>query len=344
MAAAGKAISPREFSKLLDKGTIDGVVLFAGERGLVQRSVDAALEALVKPEERELAVAVYHSDDIDESSLAAELRTPPMFADRRIVLLRRADKFNVGTETSAFLQFLKEPLDSTVLLLSAPDMDRRKRLYGLVKKHGLVVDCKKLDRRTAPEFVVGQVGDAGKRIDQGAVRTLIELVGTDSALLTNEIRNLVNYTGDRTSVTEDDVMMMTANLREESVFNLTDAIADRDVAGALAALEQLLDDGAEPVYVLMMVEWLLRRLYAARVAVDGGTSPEEAAEMAGVPHYFRRKFIAQVDNFSLSELVRLFDLLLDTDVALRQSGRKTRIEMELCVTRAAGDPAPRSLR
>ena len=344
MAAAGKPISPREFRKLLDKGPVDGVVLFAGERGLVERCVDAALDVLVKPEERELVVAVYHSDDIDERSLAAELRTPPMFGERRIVLLRRADKFNLDTENSAFLEFLKEPLDSTVLLLSAPEMDRRKRLFGLVKKLGLVVDCKKLDRRTAPEFVVAQINDAGKQIAGPAVRTLIELVGTDSALLANEIRNLVNYTGDRTSITEDDVMMMTANLREESVFNLTEAIANRDVAGALAALELLLDDGAEPVYVLMMVEWLLRRLYAARVAVDGGTSPEQAAEMAGVPAYFRRKFIVQINNFSLGELVRLFDLLLDTDVALRQSGRKPRIEMELCVTRAAGDPAPRILR
>ena len=344
MAAAGKAISPREFRKVLDKGTVTGVVLFAGERGLVERSVDAALDGLVTPEERELAVAVYHSDDIDERSLAAELRTPPMFGARRVVLLRRADKFNLDLDKSVFAEFLEKPLDSTVLLLSAPDMDRRKRLYSLVKKFGLVVDCKKLDRRSAPEFVVGQVEDAGKRIAGPAVRTLIELVGTDSALLGNEIRNLVNYTGERHSIEEEDVMIMTANLREESVFNLTDAIANRDVAGALAALELLLDDGAEPIYVLTMVEWLMRRLYGARVAVDGGMSLEQAAETAGVPPYFRRKFIAQVNNFSLGELVRLFDLLLDTDVALRQSGRKSRIEMELCVTRAAGDPAPRSLR
>ena len=173
---------------------------------------------------------------------------------------------------------------------------------------------------------------------------MIELVGTDSALLANEVRNLVYYTGDRKAITEQDVMMMTANLREESVFNLTDAIGNRDVAGALVALEQLLDDGAEPTYVLIMVEWMLRRLYAARVAVNGGASPAEAAETVGVPPYFRRKFVAQVDNFTVAELIRLFDLLLDTDVALRQTGRSPRVVMELCVTRAAGVQGPRRLR
>jgi len=343
MAGSGKPISPGQFRKRLQEGTLGNVVLVTGERGLVERAVSEALEALVDPDQRDLALASYHADDIDERSLAAELRTPPMFAEKRIVLLRRADKFNLDKEGSTLVEFIEQPLASTVLLMSAPDMDRRRRLYGLAKKLGLVVDCQKLNRKTAPEFVVAEVSASGKRIDGGAVRALVELVGADSALLSNEVRNLVNFAGDRRSITEDDVLMMTANLREENVFNLTDAIGNRDVAGALAALEQLLDDGSEPVYVLIMIEWLLRRLYAARLAVDGGTAAREAAEMAGVPPYFRQKFIGQVRNFSVSELLRLFDLLLDTDIALRRSGSRPRVLMELCVTRAAGDQRVRSL-
>jgi len=344
MAESRKAISPRQFRAALEKGAVGGVVLFVGERGLVERAVDETLDVLVGTEQRELAVVAYHADDIDERGLIGELRTPPLFTDRRIVLLRRADRFDLSDKSSTLAAYIDQPVATSVLLLAAPEMDRRKRLYKLVLKSGLVVDCKKLDRRTAPQFVQTEVAEGGKHIDGAAVDALIELVGTDAALLANEVRNLVYYIGDRAAITEDDVLMMTANLREESIFSLTDAIANRDVGVALAALEQLFDDGAEPVYVLMMIEWLLRRLYGARLAVDGGTSPEEAAEMAGVPPYFRRKFIAQVDRFTLAELVHLLDLLLDTDVELRQSGRTPRVAMELFVTRTAGSQRMHCLR
>jgi len=344
MADSGKAISPKRFRSALEKGTVGGVVLLVGEQGLVERAVDDAFDALVDARERELAVAAYHADDIDERGLIAELRTPPLFTDRRIVLLRRADKFELDDKRSPLAEYIERPVDTSLLLMAASEIDRRKRLYKLVLKSGTVVDCKKLDRRTGPQFVAAEAAEAGKRIDRTAVDALIELVGADAAMLANEIRNLVHYVGDRESITEDDVMMMTASLREESIFTLTDAIADRDVGVALAALDQLFSDGAEPVYVLVMIEWLLRRLYSARFAVDKGTSPEKAAETVGVPPYFRRKFAAQVNRFTLPELVHLLDLLLDTDIELRQTGRRPKVAMELFVARTAGNQRTRSLR
>lgn len=342
--AAGKPVTARQFQKMLDTGSLKGVVLFSGDRGLVERAVDDAIAALADPDERELVVAVFHADEIDERRLLTEVRTMPMFADRRIVVVRQAQKFTIQDKKSHLAAYIEDPVDSTLLLLSAPDVDKRKRLFTLVKKHGIIVDCQKLNRRSAPEYVNAEIAAAGKQIDRSAVNALVELVGTDAALLSNEVRNLISYIGDRPNVTEEDVMVMTANLREESVFNLTDALASRNVGLALAAMEQLFNEGAEPIYVLSMIEWLLRRLYGALIAVEGGMSPAKAAEAAGVPPYFRQKFVGQMRKFTVNELVHLLDLLLDTDIGFRQSGRAPRVAMELFVVRAAGNQRARALR
>lgn len=342
--ATGKSITPGRFRSLLGKGSLKGVIMFSGDRGLVERMVDETVDALAGPEERELIVAVLHADEVDERRLLTEVRTLPMFADRRIVVVRQAQKFIIKDKKSPFAAYIEEPVDSTLLLLSAPDADKRKRLYTLVKKHGIVVHCQKLNRKSAPAFVRAEVEAAGKRIDQSAVNALVEMVGTDAALLANEVRNLVGFVGDRDAITEEDVLAMTANLREENIFNLTEAIAARNVGLALATMEQLFNENAEPIYILSMIDWLLRRLYGALMAVEEGAAPQKAAEMAGVPPYFRKKFVGQMGRFSISEIVHLLDLLLDTDIGFRQSGRTPQVAMELFVIRAAGNQRARALR
>jgi len=161
------------------------------------------------------------------------------------------------------------------LLITTDVVDRRKALFKAIDQQGLVVDCSvpkgetRNDRQVRDALMRATMDEAlakaGKTITADARQRTMRWTGFDLRVLSGNLEKLVSFVGARQTIEDDDVTAVLQRTRKDPIFEFTNAVADRDLTGALYRMQNLLDDGMHPLQVLAAVANQVRRLLLARV-------------------------------------------------------------------------------
>jgi DNA polymerase-3 subunit delta len=281
-----------------------------------------------------------------ESAIAAAQQIP-MMSSRRVVkvtdvrIAASATRDTLKEESEAVLgAYLAKPSGSTVLMLVADELNGNRKLTRLLKKHATMVEFAKLDEHDASRWVRKQFDDDGFRVDDAALRRLIELVGADLRRLTNEVAKLSAASMPSKVVTVDLVDGLVPNVNEIDNFALTDAIVSGRGRHALAVLKKILDDGAEPVALLGLISYNFRRLLMVKEMMARGGDRREVASVLKMPYRQHEDFLAAARRADRSTLIGVFKRLRKTDLAMKTSlggggGQGTRMQIEVLVCELA---------
>src|SRR6185312_7633712 len=90
---------------------------------------------------------------------------------------------------------------------------------------------------------------------------------SDARILDQNLEKLVAYAGDE-RIGSQAVRALVAESREASVFELVDAVGQRERYAALAAYRSLLAEDVSPIYILVMLTRQIRLLLLAREAQE----------------------------------------------------------------------------
>jgi DNA polymerase-3 subunit delta len=155
-------------------------------------------------------------------------------------------------------------------------------------------------------------------------------------LLDQEVAKLAVYVGDAPAVTRDDVDKLVGRSRAAETFRIFDAIGAGRPADALAILARLFEQGEDPLQLLGAFSWQLRRLAQVSRHARLGKSLTSALEEAGVPPFARTGVEQQLRHLGRRRLDRLYDWLLEADLAMKSSGAlPPRVLLERLVVRLA---------
>ena len=108
------------------------------------------------------------------------------------------------------------------------------------------------------------LAQANKSIDTNARRRLVGWTGFDLRTLAGSLEKLINFVGDRETITDADVTAVLKRTRKDPIFEFTNAVADRNLEGALFYMHSLLGDGLHPLQLLAAVANQVRRLLLAK--------------------------------------------------------------------------------
>lgn len=183
-------------------------------------------------------------------------------------------------------------------------------------------------------WIVEQVRARGGDIAPQAVQLLSTNVGNDLALLTTEIEKLTLYRGSE-RIQSADVTRLSPYLAEANIFELVDAIGNRNGRVAVQLLQQSLAEGGDPFYLFSMVARQFRLLLQTRAALDAGTRPEALAETVGMHPFVAQKVARQARSFSLDQLKAIYRHLLDIDVRVKTGQTELVTALDLLVAQLA---------
>jgi DNA polymerase-3 subunit delta len=148
------------------------------------------------------------------------------------------------------------------------------KLYKSIAEHGWIVDCnvpmgERRADRMAQEGVLRQaletvLGPSGKHLQAGAFETLCRLTGFDLRIFVQNVEKLIDYTGARTTITVEDVQTLLRRTKSDPVFELTNAVADRNLEQALFFLRTLLAGKLYPLQILTALANQIRKLLVAK--------------------------------------------------------------------------------
>ncbi len=171
-----------------------------------------------------------------------------------------------------------------------------------------------------PAWLRKRAGTRGGSLDPAAASALAEAQnpdGTDDLRLADsELEKLLTYAADR-AVTEADVRLLVAPIGLDSIFELMDAMADRNGAKATGALHRYLDAGEPPLRILALVARQVRLLTLTRGLADAGAGPRDYAARLPVPSFVVPKLQRQARRFTMATLIEAVSGLAALDAAIK---------------------------
>jgi DNA polymerase-3 subunit delta len=324
-------MKPDEFEKTLHKGDISPLYYFYGDEPyLIDRGVKRLLSSLVAPEFRDFNLTIFYAKECKGDEIVNASQTMPMFADRRVVLVKRGGDLSAAA-LEILTDYVADPSPSTCLIFEGEKIDQRKKFFVEMKKQGRLVECKRLYENQLGPFIREEVAVCGKRVEAAAVELLVYLVGNNLQELAAQVEKVTTYVGARETVKLADIKEVVSDTKVDSIFELADALGGRELGKALRCLNTILRDGEAPLMVLAMLTRHFRQLWKVRELGDRKLPPQEIGKAAGINPYFLKGVLSQAQNYRRSEFKWIFERLFETDLALKTSGGKPHGLMESLV-------------
>ena len=282
----------------------------------------------------------FNSDTFDGESanaddVVAACNTLPFLSERRLVIVKNVEKMAKSGQ-DALAEYVTDPAPTTVLVLSAAKLAKNTRLFKAVDKLGGAAEYAAPNKSEYPREVRGMFADRGKQIDLEGAELLVAAVGYDLRRLSAEVDKAVAYAGDRPGLTHADIEAVASTTATSSVFEFTDALANRDTRAALRLLGELLGDGESVFGIHAMTLITVRNLIVARSSIDAGRgSLFDIARATGRPDWQVRNLPRQARAFTSAELVDALRGAAEAEAQMKTS-RDSRLVFERWIVRVCG--------
>ncbi len=265
----------------------------------------------------------------------------PFLAPARIVIV--TDLLQARPEKdfmSDLLAYLPNLPDSTRLIfLESKKLSENNKLLQLAEQeeNGFARLYTKPQGSQLDRWIQQRAVEKDGQISPKAAHLLASGVGNDLNTLDNEIEKLVAYKGwdAEAVINSDDVAALSPYVAEANIFDLVDAIGNRNGKTAASLLQQMLSEGKDPFYLFSMFVRQFRLLIQIKELAVAGYRPPAIARELKLHSYVVGKLHQQSRGFSLEELEQIYHHLLDVDVAVKTGQGEMVTSLDLLVANLA---------
>jgi DNA polymerase-3 subunit delta len=203
-------------------------------------------------------------------------------------------------------------------------VDKRRKLYKTIKKNGIIIDCSvpKGDRKAdkiAQEAVLAErmealLGRYGKVMDKKTYRAVYELTGFDIDTFCDNLEKLIDYVGDEKEITAKDVAFVLKRTRKDPIYELTNAVAERNVGQSFFFLNSLLLENFHPLQILASITNQIRKLLVIKDFAESSHGSSWYPEMPYAQFANRVMTAIQSYNKELLDQIEQWNDMLSADM------------------------------
>ncbi|HJT55611.1 MAG TPA: DNA polymerase III subunit delta [Ktedonobacteraceae bacterium] len=222
--------------------------------------------------------------------------------------------------------------DSTVLIvLVDEELSASNALLKAAQEHGKVVQCTLPKGAAVKTWIENRAKSIGVKITPEAASMLADYIGNQLRMLANELDKLATYVGSKAIIDVEHVRKLSPQVQEARVFDLTDALAERNRKKALDLLHNLLTDGEPPLRLISTITSQVRSLLLVKELVSDGLRVSQIVAATGMAPFVAEKAVRQIGKFSVPQLEAVYRQLLATDAALKRSRMTPDMALDLLV-------------
>jgi len=228
--------------------------------------------------------------------------------------------------------------DSTIIILIDSRVARNNPLFQKLADKAVVRTFPLLKDAQIRQWVQQRVSEEGGSISLQAVNLLTQLVGSNLWVMASEVEKLVLFTSGR-RIEEEDVKTLVGYAQQASVFAMIDAIIEFKAEVAEQLLQRLLQQGAPPAFLLVMLSRQIQMIVRAKELSVQRRPKAEIQQVLGLTsEYVLRKTLEQASRYSLARLREVYHQLLGADLSIKTGryGGELALNIlvaELCRTR-----------
>ena len=334
-------LSRTELDRSLKAGKIEPLYLLVGcetylRDNAARNIADLALSGTLLREFNEVTFSLLTEPALSAIAAAEQM---PMMSDRRVVRIKDFARLR-ETDEDILIRYLERPSNSTVMIFTAEELDKRKKLTKVLLSECAVVDFSAVKDAEARGWAKARLKELKATADDRTLAHLIDVVGTDLQTLSIELDKLSAAAINTGQITSDMVHQLIVRSRELSNFDLGDQLVAGNRKQALQTLHRLLEDDVAAVMLLGLIAGNYHRLAVAKELLDQGRRDEVYRSIYGPPSK-REAVMNTLRRSDAKKIAHGIKLIADADLAIKTSqgggGPKgARLQLEMLVCQLAG--------
>jgi len=292
-----------------------------GNGFLVQQKAHQLAQDFAK-KHTELAVQRIDAEEIEYQQIYSALTNISLFDSNKMVIVRSLSKNKQAVDNIE--QIISSIPDITEVVFVEDKLDKRLNFYKTLKKQTEFLEFNDAESRSLPKWVVDYAKDQGGGISIGDAQYLVDRIGSNQMLLSNELSKLIIYDKQISRKTID---LLTPKTLNASIFDLLEAAFSGKTDVALRLYDELREQKTEPPQIIGLLSW---QLYVLSVVQSAGErSSAEIASDAKLNPYVVNKSISIARKIAPQKLRTLVSELLDIDIKSKTSNRNSDEMMRL---------------
>jgi DNA polymerase-3 subunit delta len=224
------------------------------------------------------------------------------------------------------------------------DKERYQRIRETMGQYCGLVELARVEEGEAVRWIGDYCASRSVKIDPDAARELVDSLGGDMMMISNELEKLILYVGEKKRLTLGDVETMVLAAKQRSLYELTDAISSKDRVRALEVLDAILTSGDGEEAAIGHIYMLARTFRQMLVILERNVRDQRmlwAALWQGfrVPPFAADDIIKQARRYkSRRDVTRAIRLVAKADLALRSNPFSKRLVLEKLVMDLTTEP------
>ena len=349
-------MSLAELRKRIEQGKFGGAFLFYGpEKFLIRYFTDILKKKVIDAGTEQMNFFRFE-DTKDVSSIIACCETYPVFSKYKLVIVKNTGLFAAakkldlsdqkdetdsklnfkGDFKDELINFLKDVPDYCCLVFQEESAAKNVKTYKTIAASGMVVEFERLNENDLAKWIARVFSENGKKVFHSALNLLIKLSSNSMDELNNEILKICNLAGSRVEINEDDVASITGTTIKTAIFDITNALAEKNANRAFAVLDDLtqLNEPIQRLFIMITKRFgqylILKELIGAKF------SEEVALQKAGFGLNQKRYVLSEVKIFSIRYLRDFIKECNKLDLDIKNGRLSDRMAVELLISKFCG--------
>lgn len=319
----------------LKTGQFKQIYLLYGEEGYLKKQYRDRLVKAMLPEGDTMNYAYYEGKGVNVREVIDLAETLPFFAERRLIVFENTEFFktSAGAELADYVKTMPE---TTYFIFVENEVDKRSKLYKAVKAKGHIVELTTQDEGTLKRWIQGIVRREKKQISDSVILYFLNKVGTDMENIQRELEKVFCYALDRKEITREDIDAVCVTQITNHIFDMVNAVADKNQRRALDLYYDLLALKEPPMRILFLMIRQYRILFQVKGLSGQGYGKKEIASKAGLHPFAAGKYMDQAKKFRMSELRAVMEDGADIEQRVKTGLLTDNLAVELFIVKHSG--------
>ncbi len=293
------------------------IITLAGNNAFgLKKRLDELMQSFIK-EYGDLALEKFDAEEADAKAIIEGLQSLPFLSSKKMVVVRSG---SLNKEFAEAAEQIISSIDSaTDVVFYEPQIDKRTAYFKVLKSKTQLEEFNEMDARSLTQWLVDETKKSGGALSFIDGNYVVERLGTNQALLANELDKLLIYDS---RVSKKNIDLLTEPNPQSKVFDLLDAIFSGQKGRALKLYDEQRAKKVEPQAILAMIAWQLNIISIAKYSKNRDLA--EVSRDSSVKDYPLRKARGLAGKLSDKDLKKMVSEALDID----WRGKTTSLNMD----------------
>ncbi len=252
-------------------------------------------------------------------SIVTAAGTPPMMAEKKLIVLKDTGIFTAGASGKTQLAELFGDWPSYAHLIAAEEkFDKRSAVYKAFSAIGLSVEFAYRTRADIRAWVIKILKSHNKTMNANTLDAFLDASGVDMHGVLGHLEKLIAHAGNRPEIKKEDVEALLVRSVMTKEYVLTDALFARDHEAAMAALSDLWEMQTDPIRILSVIASNFMSVMQARAMLDDKIPYPAIQEALKMPVAFlAKKTVETAGKTNSARMERAIRTIRETDYKMK---------------------------